>query len=200
MTSIHVIVGELGEGVVEPGFVLVRDPEKGFGFEAARALAKDLSPFGIEWTNVRFSSHSLRSCASPAAWSELEFEGNWNIPKAGSATTSFDGRKDYRYRFWGRLDETYGYVTVNVKVWWTGQSAFILTSAYAEVCRESGCADLDIPRDPYACQPSPTRSHSPSKTISQSPTRTVSQSPTPTARRGVVLKMPGSKRDANIFK
>jgi hypothetical protein len=76
--------------------------------------------------------------------------------------------KDFRYAFFGELQDATSYV----RVWLMVQSPFHDQTPMNELCTETcdveGCRNTDLFRSPYLCQPSPScsLSHSPSPTPS----------------------------------
>jgi hypothetical protein len=87
--------------------------------------------------------------------------------------------KDFRYQISQRIHDNYRYVKQSLAVEFPGRGMADLNGDLIETCEESGCRNLALSRDPYACQPAPTPSPSSSLAFAPSPSIRPSKSPPP---------------------
>jgi hypothetical protein len=100
----------------------------------------------------------------------------------GDWTLDYDLNKDWRYAVLleSVSSERVGELAISVKI--PGTSTFVLLGTnYLERCTIIGCRDLNLSREPWSCQPPPTRSRS---TVIP-PTPTASPTKTPSASESV---------------
>jgi hypothetical protein len=120
----------------------------------------------------KMEAHTYRWSLAYTPWVEFKFDGTQYPAQNDSRTIQVDLKKDFRYSFFGCLDDGYIYVQVWLYVSWPQTPQHVLDSTHAQICETSGCENLDFSRA-YHCKPSPSFSRSP----------TVSDSPLPTASR-----------------
>jgi hypothetical protein len=97
----------------------------------------------------------------------------------------WDVVKYFRYKLYMYYDtDKYSSAVQMIIVFPNGTAARISNANDGETCYESGCGDRSLSREPYACQPAPSISHTPTPTRSVSRTPSISPpaslSPSPT--------------------
>jgi hypothetical protein len=105
---------------------------------------------------IKASTYSWSSGYTP--WVRLYVGYSKNEPRSSSCQLDMSFIKDFRYSCEGHLDDTYSYVKVQYDIYWPNRGWMTLGHGDAETCRTNGCRDLDLAREPWACQPAPALS------------------------------------------
>jgi hypothetical protein len=142
------------------------------------------------WSNqIKICYQFDGSATKCGAASETAPNGRWDGWNAWGGIASWYAQKQFRYSYSLTIDRPV--------CWTTTGGSFVRLRPYLEIfgwtvdvvsgpigeargawaCTTSGCANLALRRDSYACYPSPSRSKTPSPTSSRSKT------PSPTATR-----------------
>jgi hypothetical protein len=99
-------------------------------------------------------------------------------------TKEFTLYKDFQYQL-KAITSVHYFVRLRVSVQFTSHPMYYLAGDLIAICERNGCREEFYNRQPYSCQPSPSRSPSPTK--SHSPTTTIRRSQSSAFKPSLVL-------------